>query len=243
MLQARTGESRPPPSGSSGSPGGPQRWAAPEPPWVAYEADSETLGELGPAGRAVLGVAALLRADGAAGRRTDLGGRVQSWLAAAARAGPPAGPPATPSTGLTDSADVGRPVGSAESGPSADGRPERRDVRPASAAMGEPASTSATRSTAEPDPGPTLTASVEMPPPHRSSVSFDVDAVRIRSRYASALYLVNLLEWLDLVVSSPGALNAWDLVELCIRVVLGDDIDEDDPLWPVLARLAGRPGG
>jgi hypothetical protein len=60
---------------------------------------------------------------------------------------------------------------------------------------------------------------------------------------AGALYLLNVLAWLGVPGEDlAGSLGPWDLVEGLARGLLGPSLDRfaADPLWPILADLAGR---
>ena len=67
----------------------------------------------------------------------------------------------------------------------------------------------------------------------------------IKTSFAGVFYLVNLGIYLGLygdftTPAEPGIeLNIWNFLALVGRDLVGDEI-EDDPVWPVLADLAGR---
>ena len=68
----------------------------------------------------------------------------------------------------------------------------------------------------------------------------------VPSRFASVLYLVNLLGWLDLTAGWPegAAVGGWAVLELAARHLLtADAAPRDDPLWGLLAGLDGREPG
>ncbi len=62
--------------------------------------------------------------------------------------------------------------------------------------------------------------------------------------YASLILLVNLVSWLEDDAReewTDGILSGWDLVAALGRHLLGPELDAGDPIWGVLAELAGRP--
>ena len=66
------------------------------------------------------------------------------------------------------------------------------------------------------------------------------------SQFASVLYLVNLLSWLDLPAAWPegAAPGGWAALELLARHLLtAEAAPRDDPLWRLLAELDGREPG
>jgi hypothetical protein len=66
------------------------------------------------------------------------------------------------------------------------------------------------------------------------------------SQFASVLYLINLLCWLDLSAAWPEGAEAggWAIVDLLARHLLSADAaPREDPLWRLLAELDGREPG
>jgi hypothetical protein len=72
-----------------------------------------------------------------------------------------------------------------------------------------------------------------------------LDETRIETRFGGLFFLVNLALYLDLYgdFTAPAAeclpLDVWDFVALIGRGLAGDRV-ESDPVWSLLARLAGR---
>jgi hypothetical protein len=82
---------------------------------------------------------------------------------------------------------------------------------------------------------------------------YALDELRTPTQFGGVFYLINLGLYLGLygdftTPAQPGiALNIWDFVALVGRELIGEKV-EDDPVWRLLARLAGRndddePGG
>jgi hypothetical protein len=225
------------------------------PPWTVWLPGVTPA--LSPAQEALIGVALTLEAAPAVARRPAFVDRVEAWLTAAT-----AGPrrrawPAPPREGDPRPAERWVPVT-----PSATA-PAPRDA---------PASPDGPDPTAEPDTageGPDPGRPAPVPPhvtidprPDRPATPARRPAVRapgvvppapwatgIPSRYASALFLVNLLSWLDLPAAWPpgGDPGGWAILELLARdLIHGDgragvgDGGVDDPLWTLLAELDGR---
>jgi hypothetical protein len=68
----------------------------------------------------------------------------------------------------------------------------------------------------------------------------------IASQFASVLFLINVMCWLDLPSAWPegGVPGGWAILELLARHLLdADSAPHDDPLWRVLAELDGRAPG
>ena len=104
---------------------------------------------------------------------------------------------------------------------------------------------------------PSLTAAIprEMPPGPRTPALGSMPSHQllpavsgapwVETRYGGALYLINLALFLDLYgdFSSPARpgieLPIWDFIALLGEALIGRAIHRD-PLWPLLAQLAGR---
>jgi hypothetical protein len=76
----------------------------------------------------------------------------------------------------------------------------------------------------------------------------ELDEARIETRFGGLFFLVNLALYLELYgdFTAPAAeclpLDVWDFVALIGRGLAGARV-ESDPVWPLLARLAGRDVG
>jgi hypothetical protein len=212
-----------------GQPGTAPPGGAPGAPWRDWLAVSWPLS---PEQEALLGVAAALYAQPARARRLAFLADVDAWLSGPARTpatrgarppgrtGPgPAGLAASPTARPT------RPASPAGSGHSADSASDA--ARPAREGAGS-----------GPDRAPVtgIAAAAPLAPVWTDPVP---------SRIASALYLVNLLGWLDLPGAWPAgtAPGGWAIVELLARHLLGAVAPPDDPLWALLAELDGHEPG
>lgn len=227
----------------------------PPPPWAGYLHPSWAGADLEPVTHAVLGLATLLRQDGAAARRSNLGPRVLAWLDQAERTTPgTSGATGGQRTSGGEEESRLAPVAAADRSqpdlrvrlgapvpappPGSDTPPVVGHSRPGQEADRE--LNAAVPRALVPDTGqiPAPTGREERSPAGPWS---SPDVTIVRSQYASALFLVNILVWLDLPASWPGETpRGWRLVELAVRALLGDGVEETDPLWAVLADLDER---
>lgn len=229
--------------GSSGVPAG-----RPTAPWLRWLVPAEPLQ---PEQEALLGTAIALHAQPALARRAAFLAQVEAWLrlaghpaaemthavteAAAARGGQHAN---RDSSAVTPVAPPGSFAASA--GPPDVVAPAANNARAAPASgQGASAGPDETAAIAVPDaiaasgsPGPAMTVITA--------------ADGLVSQFASVLYLINLLCWLDLPAAWPegAAVGGWAVVELLARHLLTDRAaPPGDPLWRLLAELDGREPG
>ncbi len=96
-----------------------------------------------------------------------------------------------------------------------------------------------------PTAAPVSSAGDEQPPTLAALNAPAAVPARIETEFGGLFYLVNLALFLELygdftMPRAPGlALSPWDWVALVGREFLGERI-ESDPIWPLLAQLAGR---
>lgn len=111
----------------------------------------------------------------------------------------------------------------------------------------------------EPEPNPSIDAS-NIAEAHRAAVALEAPQISetivtaasielaIETKMGGVLYLINAALALELYSDftrplEPGIeLSIWDFLALTGRELIGRDI-EADPIWPLLARLAGRTEG
>jgi hypothetical protein len=200
--------------------------ACPASPWRRWLRDS---GQLPPEQEALLGVAAALYAHPVQARRPAFLADVDAWLSAPAGilAARSASPAARAVTIRTVPGPAGPSAGPA--GPAGDAvHPAERSAGGGPAVIQAPARPDHALATAEPGAVPPAPAAW---------------ADAIPSHFASVLYLINLLGWLDLPGAWPeeSAPSGWAIIELLARHLLGDEAaPPDDPLWALLAELDGR---
>src|SRR6266508_3113483 len=206
---------------------------------------------LPPEHEALLGVAVMLHAAPVLARRPGFVGQVEAWLrtpTAARPGGPPqpqarlypdGAPAALPArvvsgartTVVPDAATTFRP-----NPPMAPGEVEPVSVEPVSVEPPGRIPVEPTGAVVTGDLATELAAAPTAAP----------WAGGVPSRFASVLYLVNVLSWLDVPAAWPqGALpSGWAIVELLARHLLTEEAaPRDDPLWTLLAGLDGREPG
>lgn len=219
------------------------------PPWRQWLGDSGP--PLPPEHEALLGVAVMLHAAPVLARRPGFVGQVEAWLrtpTAARPGGPPqpqarlypdGAPAALPArvvsgartTVVPDAATTFRP-----NPPMAPGEVEPVSVEPVSVEPPGRIPVEPTGAVVTGDLATELAAAPTAAP----------WAGGVPSRFASVLYLVNVLSWLDVPAAWPqGALpSGWAIVELLARHLLTEEAaPRDDPLWTLLAGLDGREPG
>jgi hypothetical protein len=202
--------------------------AGPPAPWTSWLRVSWPLP---PEQEALLGVAIALYAHPVRARRPAFLAAVEAWLNAPSRpppaslAAPGAAPRgATPASGAV-TAGAARDRAGPPAGPAGD------SVRPA---------------TGKPSGGPTIMQAPAHPDPAQATGAARAAPAwtgAVSSQFASVLYLINLLGWLDLPGAWPegAAPGGWAIIELLARHLLGDAAaPPGDPLWALLAELDGR---
>ena len=209
------------------------------PPWAALLPTAPA--GLAPDAVALLGVALVVQANPALARRPRFVAELAEWLhhrriAASAEPYPLPGvtavdgrprPAALPNAGDDHDDEPTLPTGDADSA----GAGNDEDARPG---PGAPPAAPAAEWISKSSPRP-----ADSPP----------EAPRadgVRTRFASALYLVNVLTWLDLPGSWPAAEppGGWAIIELLARNLLPPEwARPDDPLWALLAEWDGREPG
>lgn len=249
-------------------------WTPQLPPWAPWLPPYRIA--LTPAQEALLGVALALHAAPALVRRPAFPAQAQAWLRAALATGAtPSVPPtlARPAERLARASEAPVPEvprGSPDAvAPDATdvvtGAGARRNANDASTSLTSANYTNATdasctnetsctndasytndasaRRSGDPDSGGT---------PHAATVPRPMSwAGGVPSRFASALFLVNMLDWLDLPTTWPedAIPSGWAVVDLLARHLLahhllGESSAADvDPLWTLLAELDGREPG
>jgi hypothetical protein len=237
--------------GSPSAPGGtpPARPAA---PWAAWLRATPSLE---PEQEALLGTAMALHIRPAIARRPTFVAQVESWLcpaarpiaaAPAARAGlRPAPRTAAPAAraGLRPAPRTAAPATSLAPGAASVG-PAQDIMAPADGVTGAGLAP-ARRISARPEEAPVAPVPDSTAEPVPSTPPATAATVRrgVVSQFASVLYLVNVLCWLDLPATWPegAAPGGWAILELLARHLLTPEAaPRDDPLWGMLAELDGR---
>ena len=216
----------------------------PEAPWQSWVPECEAPG-LPPVYQALLGIALLLRRAPSVPRQTTFATAVQAWWTHVTSQRPPPLPPpgcviASPVERATSSrravaVDVAAPTQHAPEVPSVaaiDAR--RRGARDADSPL----------------PPPVAAAVFDAAAPLAPSTAPDVLAedgpIVVRTRLGGVFYLINVALALGLYgdftqPAQPGlALPIWDFLSLVGQHLLGRRCLRSDPLWPLLAALAGR---
>jgi hypothetical protein len=204
--------------------------AGPAAPWTPWLGASP---QLPPEQEALLGVAIALHAHPVQARRPAFLAAVEAWLSTPSRppaptlAGQGAGAAAAPVAADTAPDAAGSSAGSAD-----------HTVSPTEGTAGEglvviqvPARPDSALVTVAPEAGPSAPATWTGATP---------------SQFASVLYLINLLGWLDLpgVWPEEAAPGGWAVIELLARHLLSNEAaPPNDPLWALLAVLDGREPG
>jgi hypothetical protein len=199
--------------------------SAPVPPWRPWlPATVATAAALTPANETLLGIALALHAAPAAVRRAGFGRQVDVWLDMAAQPRLPQASAVGTAPTTTDPVPPHEPPYAASPGPvPPDGGPPRDRA----AAVPEPVEPAGTE-------------------PGNADRGGGARARGVLSQAASALFLINMLTWLELPAEGPDgtAPSGWAIVELLARYLLDPDtVPDDDPLWTVLAELDGREPG
>jgi hypothetical protein len=229
--------------------------ARPVAPWLRWLRPAQPLQ---PEQEALLGTAIALHARPVLARRAAFTAQVEAWLHLAAHpaaevthptaevAQPPAevaaaraGQRPIPGAGAATPAAVPGSA-TASAGPADIVAPATGDAGTALAPGHElPAAPD------EPLAAPVPAAAAKSGAPRPASAAVTV-ASGLVSQFASVLYLINLLYWLDLPGAWPegAAPGGWAVVELLARHLLtADAAPREDPLWRLLAELDGREPG
>jgi hypothetical protein len=231
------------PRGSSDVPA-----ARPVAPWLQWLHPAQPLQ---PEQEALLGMATALHAQPAFARRAAFVGQAEAWLRLASH---PGTEPARPAADAAAARAERRPIpGIGAATPVAWPGSPTAPTGPADVlapAAGDAGTALAPSHKLPAAPDETAAAPVPDALPESGSPARPVTAIMhtegLISQFASVLYLINLLSWLDLPAAWPEgqAVGGWAIVELLARHLLTDGAaPPEDPLWRLLAELDGREPG